>query len=1223
MGKVWSDEAIRHLSDWAVCPRCESQRLVGGVCENCGADMRGAEAVALAQASRGAIEALTQRETLLATIPVLAPAAPLPPAYAAPAAAVPSTVPAPAIAYDAPVTRSTSPVGVQSVLAVLGAALFAVAAIVFAFYNPALTTFASRTVTILIVSAIFLAGAWLLTRAKLQFSGETVGALGMVFVILDIWAFATGIDSTLDDWVLAAIGTLIVSGIMIGLASIRKLRTWLWSGLVGISVTPALLGFADAGPLALVLGYAGVMAAALIALELTKPLRRRFDSQLRFDRWTLTTLQISAALIAVGVLISRLDQLGEQKFFIAAAVLGAIAVISLISTRHGIAIVWSSVAGIALISAAATVGAALAPHDGTAPFFWPGIAATIALLALVAACIPRSGVESPVVHRPALIWSAWTTAALWSTVALAASIATIATATIVDPRAETWNAYSVLGVACLALASAGLGLLARGVRSTGATGMTSAGIAAGLWFGGWTLSTVVAWRIVEPVFQVAMAAGLAAALVILLTVVGPVRRLRLLYRVPLIVTAHLLLVQAATISWHGVVQNFFSNAYSPQSNDDLLIEIGGIAVVAIGIALAYTVAKPARAVHVVIGYSYALVLFVHALSLTVLEPIAIASLTAAGAALFAAAVTVIRHFGTAFWMSIVGVTVVPFITALAFVFGERSGWSALALAASLVLAISLVLVRRTLAFVATIGAGLIVPIMSVIVICLVPQLTDLSGSPIALPIVAAIVAVALPFTALIRTTLDARGYAWAKATQLAIESTSLLTGAIAVIIAIARDAAGFGTSFLVLAIVGIGAAATAQFARRRYGWIVAYISFTGALWSLLAMQHVNVLESYVLPPAIVGAIIGAFATIRGLRGRWFYITGLGVAASFAIGLLAGVGYGSDPLVPWRAIGITIGALVLILAGFVFSRFERSRPLVRTTIVVAIAAAVAPTLQGIRFGLGLDPVPVVTDEGRMGLALALAGVSAAIAIVAASLLPQVAVRWRYAPAAAYLAVAPIFAVRHNEFAATTMYVLMAAYLLLIVITAVAARRRDVTLPPVWFTFVIAWVLAVAGWTEHYLRVDPYSIPMGLALLVAGIIAMRAPESERRGTLTSWPNGYRGSWRLLSPGIILTVLASIIATATTPETWRAILVIAFALAAIFIGLRAKLISPFVIGIAVLPVEIIVVFAAQLGTAIDPSWWWITLATAGAMLLVVAVNYERRTAGGGVAARLRDLT
>jgi hypothetical protein len=50
---------------------------------------------------------------------------------------------------------------------------------------------------------------------------------------------------------------------------------------------------------------------------------------------------------------------------------------------------------------------------------------------------------------------------------------------------------------------------------------------------------------------------------------------------------------------------------------------------------------------------------------------------------------------------------------------------------------------------------------------------------------------------------------------------------------------------------------------------------------------------------------------------------------------------------------------------------------------------------------------------------------------------------------------------------------------------------------------------------------------------------------------------------------------------------------------------------------------VFAVQVGRSIGAAPWWITLATAGAVLLVVAVTYERRDAGNrGVAARLRDL-
>ena len=48
--------------------------------------------------------------------------------------------------------------------------------------------------------------------------------------------------------------------------------------------------------------------------------------------------------------------------------------------------------------------------------------------------------------------------------------------------------------------------------------------------------------------------------------------------------------------------------------------------------------------------------------------------------------------------------------------------------------------------------------------------------------------------------------------------------------------------------------------------------------------------------------------------------------------------------------------------------------------------------------------------------------------------------------------------------------------------------------------------------------------------------------------------------------------------------------------------------------------VVFTVQVGRTIGAAPWWITLATAGAALLVLAATSERRTAGSG--ARLRDL-
>ena len=125
------------------------------------------------------------------------------------------------------------------------------------------------------------------------------------------------------------------------------------------------------------------------------------------------------------------------------------------------------------------------------------------------------------------------------------------------------------------------------------------------------------------------------------------------------------------------------------------------------------------------------------------------------------------------------------------------------------------------------------------------------------------------------------------------------------------------------------------------------------------------------------------------------------------------------------------------------------------------------------------------------------------------------------------------------------------------------------------------------------------------------------------MNRWPIGFTGSWRLLAPGIVVILLTSVMSTGTDPLTWRAILVIGLALVAILIGNLRKLAAPFILGIITLPIENLIVFAVQIGDKIEATTWWITLATAGAVLLVLAVSSERGSTGNrGVAARLRDL-
>lgn len=237
------------------------------------------------------------------------------------------------------------------------------------------------------------------------------------------------------------------------------------------------------------------------------------------------------------------------------------------------------------------------------------------------------------------------------------------------------------------------------------------------------------------------------------------------------------------------------------------------------------------------------------------------------------------------------------------------------------------------------------------------------------------------------------------------------------------------------------------------------------------------------------------------------------------------------------------------------------------------------------------------------------------------------RWPYAPALVFLAVGPMTAIRSDWFSIGTLWVLTVILLATMLVAASRDTRRPVVLPPVWFVFALAWCAAVDGWSQRQLRVEAFSLPLGLALLAVGVIAARrahdAATIDDAGRFNAWPVGFRGSWRLLTPGIVVTFLPSVLATGTDPQTLRAILVISFALIAILVGSLRKLAAPFILGIVVLPVENITVFAVQIGRSIGATPWWITLATAGAVLLVIAVTSERRDVGQrGVAARLRDL-
>ncbi|WP_349425928.1 hypothetical protein [Microbacterium sp. LWS13-1.2] len=726
-----------------------------------------------------------------------------------------------------------------------------------------------------------------------------------------------------------------------------------------------------------------------------------------------------------------------------------------------------------------------------------------------------------------------------------------------------------------------------------------------------------------------LAIGLVAAVGAGAVVTTSLRDASASARMPLVAGAHAAVLFAAVLSWR---------------DDDLTVWAGTAVVASIGV-LALTVPRAGRFVHVGVGFGYALVVLATALARGGADPLVVVCLTTCAAGAVAIATTFARRIPSREWHAVLVVTAVPFAIGVLQVVFERSGWTALSTAVIFGLALTLVTTARAGlgVVVRTLASATLVPAVAVVAVCLGAQLLPVSGSPVMLPVIAAIVAGVLASADLIGDALGRRlPQAQARAAGLAVEASALLTAAIAVALALVRTSAGLPTTLLVLVILGTGFAVTALTAPRRYAWPLAGVAFTGALWSAWGIVGVTGLEPYLLPPALGAAVVGALLTARGRPAAGLYAAGLATAVVPVVLALALDGtdaalpaFAADAVAPGRAVGLVSAAWALVAASVIVSRasaqrIRRLRVLRVPTLAVAIVAAAAGAIQGLRWGIGLDPAP--TDPAILAaLAFGLLGAGAAASAArglhrhAAEGTTLARTRWLGAPAVLIVGVATWPAIERDWFVIWTMWGLLLGFLALMVAVAARGLRGPTGLPPVPFLFAVSFVTAVVAWSPRDLRVEWFSLPLGLFLLAAGALALRRPAVDpptRR--LEAWPAGWTGSWPLLAPGLVTMLSASVAATYTDPRTWRAIFVMAIALVAILVGATQRLAAPFVIGIVVLPIENVLAFMVQIGRGIDAMPWWITLSVVGAVLLIIAVGYERRAGDDtGLAARLRDLT
>jgi len=1192
-----------YLRGSKTCPRCERGPVGAEHCPFCGAILTGEVADELRAVSAEAATLLDRRQELIGRLPTKAAFAPPPTGAPSLAAVAPAAVAPPAgTAPVAPASRPSSAVSLQSVLAVAAAALIAVAVLVFRFSNTG-TELSVRQLVIAGVTLVFLGFAWLLARLKLAFSAEAVGVVGMVFVALDVWAISENAPTGSSPWWPAAIATFVAAALTLAIATLVRLRTWLWTGLVALVLVPAFVGYAVEGPWSAVTGHVGSVAVALLAFELARRMSPRFASPLRADR---VTTVVAAAFFGVVALVGLLRVPGvEHTPYVlgSALVIAVLAALSVVATRTLAAPAWSAAAGVLATSAAGVAALAGRLDDEGWRVLLVPLAAAVALGALAFIPWPTT------VRRGALRVGAVVVALATAVPALTVGMLQLMT------RGFAPSALSLAAILGLAATAAGILLLAFAVRRDGGATRPWSVLAAS--FGGAALVAAPTWSALSRPGQVLTGILLALGVALVFLLVPRTKAAPVSVRIPLLVAAHGILLYLAVVSW----------------GDERLTVGAGAALVATLAVLAFTVPAGARAFYVAVGYAYALVLVARGLDLLGLDPIPVIAYTATVASVFAIAITLVLRVRPPLWYAVLAVTAVPFVVGVVTVVAERTWETALANAAIFALALTLTLTRRPgLTRVVRSGAAaLLLPSLAVVVVNVIPRIIETNivpawngggGAPVTLPVITTLVALVLPTTPLVAGRLRRGGISEqdAASARLWIELSAFVTGGIAALLSLVLVTPDLGTSLVVFLILGIGAASASVFATRRYGWWVAAGCWTAALWCVWGLAGITDVEPYVYPPALAAVVIGVVLTLRGRNGAALVGPGLAIALATSLVVLAVTGSGASTVLPWRALALLAASLVLLGIGSGLGRRPGGRLAgLRVPVLVAsLGAAAAGTVQAVRFALGHDDLGLARDEVVWPV-LAFSVTAAVLAASAARALRPTH-RWLQGPALVYLVVGPIAAVAPGA----PMWVLWTLTLVLLgimLVTVLAALRGATIMPPTWLVFLAAWCTAVAGWSTRDLNVEWYSLPLGLGLLGAGVLAMR--HGAGGGTLTSWPVGFTRSWTAFAPGIVVTVLPSVLATGTNPATWRAILVIALALVALLVGALGRFAAPFVLSLVTFGVELaIILVQLAVGRQIDPVVVWIVSLTAGAILLFVAIWFERRSRAGAEGARMRDL-
>jgi hypothetical protein len=408
------------------------------------------------------------------------------------------------------------------------------------------------------------------------------------------------------------------------------------------------------------------------------------------------------------------------------------------------------------------------------------------------------------------------------------------------------------------------------------------------------------------------------------------------------------------------------------------------------------------------GYAYPLAVLGVVLSWLELSTVAAICTVSAVASLVTIAVTLGGRTSRNEWYVVLGVTAGPFAAGVVTVVLERTWWSAGAAAAMLALELVLLLTARVgLAHVVRAGAAfLLLPTASVMVTSVGAMILEVSGSPYVLPAVALFVSAVAGGAARVAERIATRvpdgGPLLAGAVRRSLERSVLLTGAITVVLAYARPAAGPDVAVAVLLLLMAGAVLVAREPGRQRVWLLVAALGLAALWTALGGGEVRLVEAYTLPPALAAVVVGALVAWR--KGRSEpdaegptptgvdATTGSGagqVTAATHAWRLAAVGAGlavvpslvvhltrTEPA-DWRPFVLVGGAVIALAAAYAldlrpvrerlsFLRDSWTRPVRRGLVAVGALAALSGVVESLH--VAGDPVSWIGSIGRSAAGL---------------------------------------------------------------------------------------------------------------------------------------------------------------------------------------------------------------------------------------------------------------